>query len=119
MRRTLFVIFFLTAITVAIYWQVSHHDFINYDDPDYVTENPMVQGGLTWEGLVWAFGNVHGERTYWHPLTWLSHMLDCQWFGLNPGAHHLGNVVFHTANAVLLFLLLKRMTDALWRSAVV
>src|SRR3989442_2366098 len=63
--------------------------------------------------------NLHGERTYWHPVTWLSHMLDCQWFGLKPGAHHLVNVLLHVINAVLVYFLFKRMTGAVWRSAVV
>jgi tetratricopeptide (TPR) repeat protein len=109
----------LAAVTFATYLPVWQHDFINYDDPDYVTRNPMVQHGLTWPGLVWAFGQLHGEATYWHPLTWVSHMVDCQLFGLNPGAHHLVNVLFHTINVVLLFVALRRLTGGLWRSALV
>jgi tetratricopeptide (TPR) repeat protein len=119
MRRDLLIVLFLTVVTGAVYWQVSRHEFINYDDPDYVTGNGVVQQGLTKEGLAWAFGNLHGEKTYWHPVTWLSHMLDCQWFGLKPGAHHLVNVLLHVINAVLVFFLFKRMTGAVWRSAVV
>jgi Tfp pilus assembly protein PilF len=109
----------LALLTLAVYWPVRHHAFINYDDPDYVTENRHVQAGLSRPGLAWAFFNLHGEHTYWHPLTWVSHMLDCQLFGVNPGAHHLVNVVFHIANTLLLLLVLNRMTGAFWRSAMV
>ncbi len=119
MRRNLLIVLFLTVVTGAVYWQVGQHEFLNYDDPDYVTGNGLVRKGLTQEGLAWAFGNLHGEKTYWHPVTWISHMLDCQWFGLKPGAHHLVNVLFHGINAVLVFFLFKRMTGAVWRSAVV
>jgi len=109
----------LGAVTLWVYWPVRHHAFINYDDPVYITENRHVQGGISRPGLAWAFFNLHGEHTYWHPLTWVSHMLDCQLFGLNPGPHHLVNVAFHIANALLVLLLLNRMTGAFWRSAMV
>jgi protein O-mannosyl-transferase len=109
----------LAGVTLALYWPVLSHEFINYDDPDYVTENPRVRVGLTRAGLVWAFTQLHGEYTYWHPLTWLSHMLDCELFGLNAGAHHLENVVFHAANVVLLFVVLRQLTRATGRSAIV
>ncbi|MCU0782908.1 MAG: tetratricopeptide repeat protein [Verrucomicrobia bacterium] len=109
----------LVLVTLGVYWPVTHHDFINYDDTVYLTENPHVISGLTWGGLKWAFTKLHGEATYWHPLTWLSHMLDCQLFGLNPGPHHLVNVLFHAANAMLLFLLLRNLTGAFWRCAAV
>jgi cytochrome c-type biogenesis protein CcmH/NrfG len=98
---------------------VRNHLFINYDDPVYVTENRHVQAGLSGPGLAWAFLNLHGEHTYWHPITWVSHMLDCQLFGLNPGPHHLVNVAYHIANALLLLVVLRRMTGAFWRSAMV
>ncbi|HMC28626.1 MAG TPA: tetratricopeptide repeat protein, partial [Verrucomicrobiae bacterium] len=91
----------------------------NYDDPDYVTSNPVVQQGLTWQGVKWAFLNLHGQATYWHPVTWLSHMLDCQLFGLNPTGHHLMNLLFHSANVLLLFLLLQQLTGGFWSSAFV
>jgi Flp pilus assembly protein TadD len=107
----------LALVTLALYWPVRGHDFINYDDTDYVTRNAIVQRGLTFEGLAWAFGQLHGTNTYWHPLTWLSHMLDCQLFGLKPGPHHLMNVFFHMLNAVLVLVLWYRLTGALWRSA--
>ncbi len=119
MRRDWLIGLLLSAVTLLVFWPVTTHEFINYDDPLYVTENPQVQAGLTTEGLGWAFGQVTGEGTYWHPLTWLSHMLDCRLFGLNAGRHHLTNLLLHTANVLLLFLGLRRMTGAAWRSALV
>lgn len=91
--------------------------FVNYDDPDYVTSNRHVVTGLSWANVVWAFTTGHASN--WHPLTWISHMLDCQLFGQHAIGHHLVNVAFHMANTVLLFLLLRAMTAALWRSAFV
>jgi tetratricopeptide (TPR) repeat protein len=117
--RTVWFCVLLAFTTLALYAPVYYHDFLSYDDGDYVTENPHVTGGLTKQGLIWAFVNLHGEHTYWHPLTWVSHMLDCQLFGLHPGPHHLVNVLFHSTNSVLLFLVLKRMTGAFGRSALV
>src|SRR4051794_36611904 len=107
----------LVLATCAVYFPVSRNEFVNYDDPDYVTSNPHVQAGLSWTNVVWAFTTGHASN--WHPLTWLSHMLDCQWFGLKPGAHHLVNLGFHVINTLLLFGLLRRMTGAIWRCAVV
>ena len=103
--------------TLALYWPVIHHDFIILDDNLYVTANPQVQAGLTWAGVDWAFTNTFASN--WHPLTWLSHMLDCQMFGLKPAGHHLTNVFFHIANVLLLFAWLNGATGALWRSAFV
>ena len=100
----------LAAGTIAVFWQVSRHEFVNYDDPAYVTYNPVVREGLTWPGVAWAFANLHGEATYWHPVTWLSHMLDCQLFGLKPAGHHLTSLFLHTLNTLLLFAVLRRMT---------
>ena len=109
-RWTLFGIsIFLIAITWAVFGQTFHHQFINYDDPLYVLDNAHVRAGLTWRGITWAFTHVHSQN--WHPLTTISHMLDCQLFGVNPGAHHLVNVFWHSAAAVLLFILLARITD--------
>jgi protein O-mannosyl-transferase len=116
-RRQVFISALLSALTLGAFWPVLKCDFVNYDDNYYVTENPMVVAGLTWKGAVWAFTRAHAAN--WHPVTWLSHMLDCQLYGLNPAGHHLTNLLFHTANAVLLFLLLRRMTGAVWRSAFV
>jgi tetratricopeptide (TPR) repeat protein len=107
----------LALVTAALYWPMMHHPFINIDDEQYITSNPHVQAGLTRPGIVWAFENT--EAANWHPLTWISHMLDCQLFGLNPGGHHLTSLVFHVANTLLLFLWLNQLTGALWRSVFV
>src|SRR5437870_13159208 len=107
----------LAVATLAVYAQVAGHGFVSYDDPDYVSGNPYVRAGLTRAGLSWALTTGHAGN--WHPLTWLAHMLDCQLFGLRPGAHHLTNVLLHTANALLLFVLLRGMSGALWPSAAV
>jgi hypothetical protein len=111
------VCFLLTVTTLGAYWPVFGCRYINFDDPDYVTENLIVQQGLTRHGLAWAFSSSHASN--WHPLTWMSHMLDCQFFDLNPAAHHSVSLLFHVLNAPLLFRLLRSMTEALWRSAVV
>ena len=109
-RRDLLLCLTLVLLTAAVYWPVRHFQFTNFDDPKYVTDNnPVVRHGLTLQGLKWAF--TTGQASNWHPVTWLSHMLDCQLFGLNPGPHHAVNLLFHLANTVLLFLLLKRMTS--------
>src|SRR5208282_2056496 len=108
---------FLVVATLATYGDLRTHQFINLDDDVYVTDNPPVQNGLTLKGLSWAFTTLHGGN--WHPLTWLSHMLDCQLFGLNPGAHHLTNLVFHIANSLLLFLWLLYLTRTLGGSFLV
>ena len=107
----------LVLITFIVFWPVAHCDFVNYDDPEYVTANGHVQEGLTWQNVAWAFRLDQGD--YWHPLTWVSHMLDCQLFGLRPAGHHLSNLLLHAANTVLLFWLLRRLTGAQWRSAFV
>jgi len=107
----------LAVVTLALYWRATRCDFVNYDDPLYVTANSHVQAGLSWQGLAWAFTQTHGEGTYWHPLTWLSHMLDCQLYGVRPWGHHLTSVLLHAANVVLVFLVFRRMTGAFWRCA--
>jgi tetratricopeptide (TPR) repeat protein len=111
----------LIAITWAVFGQTVGHDFINLDDPNYVSQNDHVRAGLNWDGIVWAFTHVHSAN--WHPLTTMSHMLDCQLFGLKPGAHHFVNVLLHSATAVLLFFLLAQInpdwTGTIWRSAFV
>ncbi len=107
----------LAALTWLVFGQTLHHQFINFDDGDYVFKNPHVSRGLTIDGFFWAFTHVHAAN--WHPLTWLSHMLDCQFYGLNPAGHHLTNVLLHGITAILLFLVLRQMTGALWRSAFV
>jgi tetratricopeptide (TPR) repeat protein len=107
----------LASVTFIVYAQTLHHEFVKFDDDKYVTENPNVQAGLTFRSIKWAFTAT--EAANWHPLTWLSHIIDCRFFGLNPKWHHLVNLLFHTANALLLFCVLKDMTGALWRSAFV
>ena len=99
------VFLLLTLVTAGVYGQVWNFGFINYDDPLYVTDNAIVQKGLTWEGLRWAFTTI--DAANWHPLTWLSHMLDVSLFGLDPGLHHLVNLLFHLLNTALLFLVLQ------------
>jgi len=104
---------------LAIYGQVRHHGFINYDDQDYVTENNHTQMGLTAESVTWAFSLNENDLTYYHPLTYLAHMLDCQLFGVNSGYHHLSNLLIHIFNALLLYAALYTMTGAVYRSAFV
>jgi Flp pilus assembly protein TadD len=106
----------LVAGALAVYAQVGGHGFVNLDDQQYVYDNPFVRLGLIWDGLAWAFGF---RATNWHPLTWLSHMLDVELFGLDAGRHHLVSVAIHSLNTVLVFLWLRQMTGATWRSAVV
>ena len=104
-------------VILALYWPLSNYDFINYDDNLYVTENRQVTSGLTFEGIIWSFRTTYFCN--WHPLTWLSHMVDVELYGLDAGGHHLTNVFFHMANTLLLFILLTRMTAAFWSSAFV
>jgi Flp pilus assembly protein TadD len=108
---------FLTAITFAVFGQTLRYEFVNFDDNLYVYENPAVVRGLNLKGIEWAF--THDVCANWHPLTMMSHMLDCRFYGLNSGGHHLTNVLLHTASVILLFLVLRRMTWLLWRSAFV
>lgn len=110
---------FLAGLTAVVYWQVSSHGFINYDDPLFVTANPHVYTGLTLANLKWAFTTLSGDATSYQPLVWLTHQLDCQLFGLKAGPQHLTNLWFHIANTVLLFTLLDKLTAKPWRSAVV
>ena len=107
----------LVALTWAVFGQTIRHDFINYDDPRYVYENTTITRGLNLDGVWWAFTHIHSMN--WHPLTTMSHMLDCQLYGLKAGWHHSTNVLLHSLAAVLLFLALQCMTRAPWRSAFV
>ena len=107
----------LILLTAFAFEPVRHNDFVNYDDNIYVTENRNVTVGLTADSIVWAF--TTSDVANWHPLTWLSHQLDCQLFGLNPFWHHMTSLVFHIANTLLLFCVFNRMTKALWASAFV
>jgi Flp pilus assembly protein TadD len=114
-RRIILVYLFLTAAALIAYSQVGHHQFVYLDDDVYVTENPHIQNGISLQGIQWALTTGHCAN--WHPLTWLSHMLDIQIFGLNPQGHHFTNLLFHIANVLLLFFVLHRMTKATWQSA--
>jgi len=118
-RNQLFAVVCLGLMlgTLILYWPVTRDGFTNFDDDAYITGNPHVNAGLTWAGVVWAFKSGYADN--WHPLTWISHMLDCNLYGLNPGGHHLTNLLFHIANTLLLFLLLNQLTGVLWRSAFV
>jgi hypothetical protein len=139
MRSEACIWLILITAVLLVYWQVGDHEFINYDDNVYITDNAQVQKGLTSKGIIWAFTTSHTGN--WHPLTWISHMLDCELYGLNPGGHHLTNVLLHMANAILyglnpgghhltnvllhmanailLFVVLRWMTGAIWRSGLV
>ena len=105
----------LVLVTMALYWPATGHDFVDYDDGLYV--NAHVQRGLTWPSIRWAFSNL--EAGFWHPLTWLSILLDCQFYGLQAWGHHLTSVLLHAVSTGVLFLALQRMTGATWRSAFV
>ena len=112
-----FVCLALIALTWLVFGQTLWHNFVNLDDHVYVYDNPLITRGLTVDGVINAFAHTHARN--WHPLTTLSHMLDCQLFGLKAGGHHFTNVLFHTVSVVLLFLLLRQMTGAFWQSAFV
>lgn len=118
MRCNLLISVGLVFLTAVTFWRVRNAEFVEYDDPVYVFQNPHVLNGLTWDGLLWAATSV-GYESNWHPLTWLSHMLDVSLFGKNPSGHHLVNLGFHVCNAVLLFLLWRWMTGAVWPGALV
>ncbi len=107
----------LFLVVAGVFLPAVTHEFIRYDDPAYITENPHVTSGLSWANVRWAFTSI--EASNWHPLTWISHMADCQLFGLWAGGHHLTSVLLHALNTLLLFLALRRMTGAPWRSALV
>ncbi|MBF0118228.1 MAG: tetratricopeptide repeat protein [Desulfobacterales bacterium] len=102
---------------IIIYSQTKDFDFIHYDDNQYIFENPVIRAGLTLDGTSWAFRSFYSAN--WHPVTWLSHMLDCQLFGLDAGKHHLVNIFFHILNTLLLFLVLSKATGKLWQSGIV
>jgi Flp pilus assembly protein TadD len=116
-RQTLLISLALVLATLALYWPTARFEFINLDDPTYILQNPKVSQGLTGPGVKWAFTSYYGAN--WHPLTWISHMVDVSLFGLKPAGHHLTNVAFHAANVLLLFLCLRGVTGATWRSAAV
>jgi protein O-mannosyl-transferase len=116
-RLNVWLCLFLVISILYVYWQVRNFPFVNYDDGLYVSGNYNVQAGLTLENLRWSLTATKASN--WHPLTWLSHMLDCQIYGLNPGHHHVTNVLFHILNSLLLFFIFKRIGGSLWKSAFV
>jgi tetratricopeptide (TPR) repeat protein len=116
-RKSLWICLILSAITVAVFWQVAICEFVAFDDDSYVLEEKHVTAGLTWQSIVWAFTSAHSYM--WHPLTSLSHIIDYQLFKDNPFGHHIVNLLLHTANVVILFLILRAMTGSVWPSAFV
>lgn len=116
-NTNLYIVFGLAIACFLLYGQVFSFEFLNLDDNGYIYENPFVAQGLNWASIKWAFTAFYYAN--WHPLTWLSHQLDVSIFGLKAGGHHIVNVLFHTVNSILLFMLLKRLTNSTWRSAVV
>jgi len=116
-RAKVLVCIFLIVATFCIYSQIQDHEFINFDDDKYITHNLNVQAGLTSESFKWAFTTSHPP--YWHPMTWLSHMLDYQLYGLHPKGHYLTNLFLHISSVLILFIVLLRMTGALWQSGFV
>jgi len=116
-RIEIVICLLLSAACLVVYLQLINYDFVNYDDELYVTKNPHIQAGVTLKSVIWAFTTGHASN--WHPLTWLSHMLDFELYGLNPMGHHWTNLQLHIANTLLLFIVLKLMTGAMLRSAFV
>lgn len=116
-RRVYLICAGLLLTTIAAYWGVWNFDYVNYDDPNNIYQNPVVLSGLKLRTLIWGLTTSYFE--YWHPVTWWSHMLDTEFFGPAPGGRHLVNLGFHLANTVLAFLLLRSLTGAIWRSAFV
>jgi tetratricopeptide (TPR) repeat protein len=117
MSRPRLIALLLAFGTLVVFLPAGRFGFVNFDDTDYITENPVVKHGLTLTGVAWAFNGFHVSN--WHPVTWLSHMADCTLFGVNAGAHHFVNVLFHAANTALLFVLLWRLTQKIWPAAMV
>jgi Flp pilus assembly protein TadD len=115
MRNIFLLCIALCVITLAVYMQVGNHQFLGFDDNDYVTSNPHVTSGISYKNIVWAFTSI--EAANWHPITWLSHMADVQIYGVNPRGHHITNVIIHSVSSVLLLLLLLRITGSLWQSS--
>jgi len=106
----------LGVLILAVYWKVQYHEFVNYDDGRYITENKHIRD-FSKENFIWAFTSSYAAN--WHPITWLSHMLDIRLYGLNPKGHHLTSLALHIANSLLLFLVFARMTGSIWRSCFV
>src|SRR5437879_4934509 len=118
-EQTVKIGWLLAGLTALVYWRVSGNEFINYDDALFVFQNPHVYTGLTAANVKWAFTTLNGDATSYQPLTWLTHQLDCELFGLQAGAHHVTNLWFHIANALLLFKILRELTGKVVRAAMV
>ncbi|MBW2569478.1 MAG: glycosyltransferase family 39 protein [Deltaproteobacteria bacterium] len=118
-HNEIIICLFLIITTLAVYWQVTNHEFLNYDDDIYITKNHHVQAGLNLESAIWSFTSGTMVSNYWHPLTWLSHMLDFQLYGMNAGGHHMTSLLFHITNTLLLFFIFRRMTGNIWQSGCV
>lgn len=118
-RPEMFISLFLVITLLAVYLQVRDHSFIIFDDNVYVTENPQVQSGINLDTVKWAFSLKETKPMYWHPLTWISHMLDVKMYGFIPGKHHIVNLIFHIVNSIILFDVFRRMSGEIWKSAVV
>lgn len=116
-KQKLIIYIFLIVTTLAVFWQVNQYNFINIDDNIYVTENTHVKSGITSENIKWAFSTTYAE--FWHPLTWLSLMLDYHFYGLNAGGYHLTSLIWHILSVLLLFWLFERMTHEIWKSTFV
>jgi protein O-mannosyl-transferase len=118
-HNEIIICLFIVVATLAVYWQVTNHEFLNYDDDIYITKNHHVQAGLNLESTFWSFTSGTMVSNYWHPLTWLSHMLDFQLYGMNAGGHHMTSLLFHITNTLLLFFIFRRMTGNIWQSGFV
>ena len=118
-RVNFLVCLVLAVLIFSVYFQVKDHDFVSFDDNWYVAENFHVRSGLSLENIKWSFKLQKTKASHWHPVTWISHMLDCQLFGLDPGRHYLSSLFIHVLTAIMLFLLFNKMTGTLWRSAFV
>ena len=116
-EQKLIIYTILIMLTLAVFWQVLYFDFVSLDDPTYVIKNSHIKSGISLEGIRWAFSTTYAE--FWHPLTWLSLMLDYQLYGLNPGGYHITNLILHILSMLLLFWLFCRMTGSIWKSAFV
>ena len=117
MSRPRLIALLLALATLLVYLPAGRYRFVDFDDPDYVTNNVFVKNGLNWTDLRWAFTAFHSSN--WHPLTWISHQMDCELFGLNAGPQHFVNILLHAANVALVFLLLSRLTSRFWPSALI
>jgi len=114
-KYTYFLFIFLIVASCAAFGRIADNDFVNFDDTEYITENPQIKSGINLQTIKWAFSNV--EMSNWHPLTWLSHMLDWSMFGANASGHHLIRLFLHVGSVIFLFLFLNKTTNNIWSSA--